>query len=90
VVALPLRGATYITTTQAASLLGIDVAALRVWQERYGFPTPVQAQGRRELISLNEVLALRNALFTTHSATAAVMRARVTAQAATAEARYNA
>ena len=67
----------YIGTPEAASLLGVDVITLRLWQERYGFPTDsTGARGERRRVSRHEVLTLRNAMRTERSIPAAIEQAR--------------
>ena len=67
----------YIGTPEAASLLGVDVITLRLWQERYGFPADAPATpGERRRVSRHEVLTLRNAMRTERSIPAAIKQAR--------------
>jgi hypothetical protein len=70
----------YIGTPEAASLLGVDVITLRMWQERFGFPTDSPGTpGERRRLSRHEVLTLRNAMRTERSVPGAIEQARASA-----------
>lgn len=70
----------YIPTSRAAKLLEVDVGTLRAWTERYGFPAAVITRGHRRLVSVDDVLALRDALRAEWSIPGAIQRARATAR----------
>lgn len=69
--------AVHLTTSDAARLLGVEPSLLRSWDRRYGFPSsrPGGRERRRQFV-FNELVALREALESGLSVTAAVHEAR--------------
>jgi MerR family transcriptional regulator, light-induced transcriptional regulator len=66
----------YLKTTEAATLLDVAPNTLRVWERRFGFPTPRRSPGGHRFYMHGEVAALRDALRGGLSISAAVLRAR--------------
>jgi DNA-binding transcriptional MerR regulator len=66
----------YLKTTEAATLLDVAPNTLRVWERRFGFPTPRRSPGGHRFYTHGEVAALRDALRGGLSISAAVLRAR--------------
>jgi hypothetical protein len=61
---LASRGMTMnvLTTAQAARLLNVTPATIRVWQQRYAFPVSVPSLDGRRRFDADDVAALRDAL----------------------------
>lgn len=51
-----------LKTREAAALLNVSPNTLRVWEQKYGFPTPVREPGRHRSYSYAEIVALRDVL----------------------------
>ena len=61
-----------ITTTAAASILGVSTNTLRSWERRYGFPRPRRSTGGHRRYALDEIQALRQAMAETQNASSAI------------------
>jgi hypothetical protein len=66
----------HLKTSEAACLLRVAPNTLRVWERRFGFPTPQRSPGGHRWYTHGEVAALREALQGGLSISAAVLRAR--------------
>src|SRR5437764_13764191 len=53
---------TLLTPREAALLLGVTQATLRVWEERFGYPAPATFPSGSPGYAYGDVVALRNAL----------------------------
>lgn len=65
-----------LTTVDAAKLLGVTPHTLRLWEQRYGFPTSLRTPGVRRSFDFGEVMLLRDALEHEISIASAISRAR--------------
>lgn len=65
-----------ITTTAAASILGVSTNTLRSWERRYGYPRPRRSSGGHRRYALDEIQGLRQAMAETHNASSAIELAR--------------
>lgn len=66
----------YLKTTEAATLLDVAPNTLRVWERKFGFPSPQRSPGGHRFYTHGELAALREALQEGLSISAAVRRAR--------------
>ena len=58
----PVRPSGTLSAEVAAALLGTKPNALRLWEERFGYPVPTQDADRGVRYSYSDVVALREAL----------------------------
>jgi MerR family transcriptional regulator, light-induced transcriptional regulator len=70
---LPMRT---LKTSEAAALLHVSANTLRMWEQRFGYPTPRRSPGKHRLYAYAEVIALREALEEGLSVSSAVSVAR--------------
>jgi hypothetical protein len=68
--------ADHLRTIEAAELLGVTPETLRVWHQRFGFPSSCAVPGERRQFVIGEVIALRDALLNERSISVAVSKAR--------------
>ncbi len=68
----------YLKTSEAATLLNVTPATLRMWESRFAFPTPQRSAGNHRMYLYGEVIALRDTLRVCGSTTSAVRAARET------------
>jgi MerR family transcriptional regulator, light-induced transcriptional regulator len=68
----------YLKTSEAATLLNVTPATLRMWEARFAFPTPQRSAGNHRMYLYGEVIALRDTLRAGGSTASAVRAARET------------
>jgi DNA-binding transcriptional MerR regulator len=66
----------YLKTSEAATLLNVTPATLRMWESRFAFPTPQRSAGNHRMYLHAEVIALRDTLRGCGSTASAVRTAR--------------
>jgi DNA-binding transcriptional MerR regulator len=67
-----------LTINEAATVLSVSADTLRLWEERYGFPSPARTPDGRDQYDRDQMIELRDALQNSRSISHAVAEARAT------------
>ena len=72
------EGRATLTINEAATALNVSADTLRLWEERYGFPSPARTPDGRDEYDRDQMIGLLTALQNSRSVAHAVAEARAT------------
>lgn len=72
------EGRATLTINEAATVLNVSADTLRLWEERYGFPSPARTPDGRDEYDRDQMIGLLTALQNSRSVAHAVAEARAT------------
>jgi MerR HTH family regulatory protein len=71
-------GVRFLSTVDAARLLDVAPNTLRIWEQRYGFPSTHTSRGGRRQFNVDEIGVLREALDSRREIASAIAQVRMT------------